>query len=198
MFNQPKLKKITRAILIIFTVGMNQKLIANECDHYREEIEYYQHLRGIGGNADEMNRWTAIGHDLEDKYYRCSRNTDINPTMETASGEKPTSEPVRVKRGHSPMRGSSSNDSQLQSLIKTCNYWIEASNENLTQDNINFRDTACRAVDNYNQNNELGSTNSSPQPQAVRTLKDCIKPKNLIDSDVNACMQGNLEPRWKK
>ena len=49
MFNQLKLKKIT---LIIFAVGMSQKLIANECDHYREEIEYYQHLRGIGGNAD--------------------------------------------------------------------------------------------------------------------------------------------------
>jgi len=193
---------LARIIPLIFTptailvaTFASHSLGAEPCDYYKEEIDYYQQLRRNGGNAEEMTRWTAIGHDLDSKYYRCRKDNEV--VIQTAAGDK--SDPVYApeSQAYKPLRHTSlKDDEQLQHLTKTCNYWIETTNDNPTQDNSNFRDTACRAVDNYE--NGQGNSNSPTDAIPVRKLKDCIKPHNLIDHEVNECVKGNIEPTWRK
>lgn len=38
---------------------------------------------------------------------------------------------------------------------------------------------------------------ASAELPILRSLKDCIKPNNLIDNDVQECRQGLREPSWK-
>lgn len=185
---------LTPATLLTLTFA-SHNLSAEPCDYYKEEITYYENLRRNGGNSDEMNRWTAIGHELDDKYRHCRQDNEV--VIQTAAGEK--SQPVYAPptQAYKPLRRSSlKDDEQLQRLTKTCNYWIETTNDNPTQDNSNFRDTACRAVDNYE--NGQASNNSPSDKMPVRKLKDCIKPHNLVDHEVNECVRGNIDPYWQK
>jgi hypothetical protein len=174
----------------------NHTLAANECDYYKEGVEHYEKLRRMGGNIDEMNYWTSKGHELEDKLYHCRRDANINPVIQTTTDNPPPDQTTIPKRQHMPLVRSFADDPQLQRLIKTCNYWITQTNENASQDNINFRDTACRAVNNHQNAQESPST--ATNITAVRKLKDCIKPDNRIDNDVNECVKGNIEPIWRK
>jgi hypothetical protein len=93
------------------------------------------------------------------------------------------------------LRKDVSDNPQLKKLTQTCNYWIGVTNENPTEDNSNFRDTACHAVDNYHPGSESPAQSASI---TVRKLKECIKSNNLIDQEVNECMRGMIEPIWKK
>lgn len=174
-----------------------QTLAAKSCDHYKDKIEHYQNLRRSGGSMAKMNRWTARGHELEDALRKCTRENG-GSVIQIASGSqtKATKNSSRKKTVHTALRKNNSNDEQLQRLTQTCNYWITQTNENSSQDNINFRETACNAVDNYQpeSNNSAPTSNTNP----VRKLKDCIKPNNLIDADVNECIKGNIEPTWKQ
>lgn len=182
--------------LILLT---NQSQAANECDYYKEGVEHYEKLRRAGGSSNEMNYWTAKGHELEDKLYRCQRDTNINPVIQTTTNDSPAEKPASttaLKRQHIPLRSSFVDDPQLQRLIETCNYWIKQTNENASQDNINFRDSACRSVDNYQD--ALENPRAPSTTVGVRKLKDCMKPNNRIDNEVNECVKGNIEPTWKK
>lgn len=187
----------TALLLTILTTAIftSHNASAEPCDYYKEEITYYENLRRNGGNAEEMGRWTAIGHELDDKYYHCRQDNKV--VIQTTAGDK--AEPVYAptNQAYKPLRRTSlKDDEQLQRLTKTCNYWIEVTNENPTQDNSNFRETACRAVDNYESGQ--GNAGSTKDAMPVRKLKDCIKPHNLIDHDVNECVKGNIDPTWKK
>lgn len=185
----------TQAVLVSI-IFVSHNASAEPCDHYKEEITYYENLRRNGGNTDEMRHWTAIGHELDDKYYHCRKDNEV--VIQTAAGEKSQPAYAPPNQAYKPLRRTSlKDDEQLQRLTKTCNYWVETTNENPTQDNSNFRDTACRAVDNYQQNGQTNS-NSPTDSMPIRKLKDCIKPNNLIDYDVNECVKGNIEPTWKK
>lgn len=190
--------KIISAGLIAVIALTNQSQADNECDYYKEGVEHYQKLRRMGGSSDEMNYWTAKGHELEDKLYHCRQDTSINPVIQTTSNDAPTepqTEAKSTRRQHIPLRSSFTDDPQLQRLTDTCNYWIKQTNDNASQDNISFRDSACRSVDNYQ--------NALKNPRAattigVRKLKDCMKPNNRIDYEVNECAKGNIEPTWRK
>jgi hypothetical protein len=37
-----------------------------------------------------------------------------------------------------------------------------------------------------------------PSSANVKKLRECIKPNNLIDNQVNECLKGKLEPSWYK
>lgn len=190
--------KIISAGLIALMALTNQSQAANECDHYKEGVEHYQKLRRMGGSSNEMNYWTAKGHELEDKLYHCRQDTSINPVIQTTANDTPAETPTQTtapRRQHIPLRSSFVEDSQLQRLIETCNYWIKQANENASQDNINFRDSACRAVDNHQD--ALENPSAPTTPTAVRKLKDCMKPNNRIDHEVNECVKGNVEPTWR-
>jgi len=216
--------KILCAGLIVTVALTHQSWAANECDAYKERAAYYQKLRNMGGNADEMNYWTAKGHELDEEIYLCQRDTAINPVVQVTTNNTPTqiatdtpAATKAAKRLHVPLRSSISDDTRLQGLIQTCNYWIKLSNENAAQDNISFRDIACSAVDKYqdaprtssdrsvSDNQRVPVNQSVPSNQnkpsttaAVKKLKDCIKPNNHIDHEVNECVKGNIKPIWRK
>lgn len=179
----------------VWLLTASQTLLATECSYYKEGVEYYEQLRRAGGNAEEMNFWTAKGHELEDKLYRCKQDSEKNPTIQTASGEEPRI-PASSKPEQTPLRRSFSKDPQTQRLMETCNYWIQQTNQTPSQDNRNFRDSACRALDTYQ--NQPDKSASPDSIHHIRKLKDCVKANNLIDQDVNECLKGNLEPTWKK
>ena len=197
MFTRPNLATFIFAIAIFASTFANQAFAANSCTSYKEKIEHYENLRRAGGSMAQMNRWTARGHELEDAMRKCTQDNG-GSVIQIASGNetKSTKASTRNKPEHKALRKNRSDDEQLQRLIQTCNYWITQSNETSSQDNINFRETACNAVDSYQpeSNNSVATSN----PIAVRKLKDCIKPNNLIDDKVNECIKGNIEPTWKK
>jgi hypothetical protein len=184
------------AALFVSTFA-HQTLAAKSCDHYKDKIEHYENLRRAGGSMTKMNRWTTRGHELEDALRKCTQ-ANGGSVIQIASGSqtKTTKNSVRKKTEHLALRKSNSDDEQLQQLIQTCNYWIAQSNANSSQDNINFRETACNAVDNYQPESDNPASTSNTIP--VRKLKDCIKPNNLIDADVNECIKGDIEPTWKQ
>lgn len=180
---------------IFISAFTNQAAAATKsCASYKEKIEHYENLRRDGGSVAQMNRWTARGHELEEAQRKCAQDNG-GSIIQIASGSDSKSNKTSKKPEHKALRKSNSSDEQLQKRIQTCNYWITQSNANASQDNINFRETACNAVDNYQteSNNSAPTSNTTP----VRKLKDCIKPNNLIDGEVNECMKGNIEPTWK-
>jgi hypothetical protein len=191
-------KMIVTGLLALILLT-NQSQAANECDYYKEGVEHYEKLRRMGGSSDDMNYWTAKGHELEDKLYHCRQDTSLNPVIQTTANNVPTetqTEAKSTRRQHIPLRSSVEDDPQLQRLIQTCNYWIKQTNENASQDNINFRDSACRSVDNHQD--ALENPRAPTTTVGVRKLKDCMKPNNRIDYEVNECVKGNIEPTWKK
>lgn len=197
MFTQYYPTHFIIAVVLLVSTFAPQALAAKSCDHYKDKIEHYENLRRAGGSMAKMNRWTTRGHELEDALRKCIQ-VNGGGVIQIASGSqtKATKNASRKKTAHTALRKNNSSDEHLQRLTQTCNYWITQSNENSTQDNINFRETACNAVDNYRpeSNNPVSTSNTNP----VRKLKDCIKPNNLIDADVNECMKGNIEPTWKQ
>ena len=191
-------KMISMGLLALILLT-NQSQAANECDYYKEGVEHYEKLRRMGGSSNEMNYWTAKGHEFEDKLYLCRQDTTINPVIQTTAKDEPAeiqTDPKVAKRQHIPLRSSFVDDPQLQRLIETCNYWIKQTNDNASQDNQNFRDTACRAVDKHQD--ALDNPGTPNTTAAVRKLKDCIKSNNRIDHEVNECVKGNIEPTWRK
>jgi len=180
-------------ILLSLTCGIAQ---ASDCNKYKKQIEHYENLRRNGGSAKSMNRWTETGHKLDDKLREC--NQDTNPVIQIVSGNQSISKARKKSTNpkNMPLRKNVSDNPRLRKLTQTCNYWISVANENSTDDNANFRDTACHAVDNYDADSEIVTT--SANTMTVRKLKECIKPNNLIDQEVNECMKGAMEPIWKK
>ena len=181
--------------LLSLTCSLTQ---AADCSKYKKQIEHYENLRRNGGSAKSMSRWTATGHKLEEKYYQCSKDRSSNPVIQIVSGNQSISKAQKKssKPKNMPLRKNVSDNPQLRKLTQTCNYWIGEANQNPTDNNRNFRETACRAVDNYQADPE--SETLLADTVMVRKLKDCIKSNNLIDQDVNECMKGTLEPIWKK
>jgi hypothetical protein len=197
MFIQSYPTAITIALALFISTFANPVHAAKSCDHYKDKIERNNNLLRAGGSMAKMNRWTARGHELEDALRKCTQENGGSVIQITSGSQtKAIKTSSRKKTSPAALRKNNSNDEQLQRLTQTCNYWITQSNENSSQDNINFRETACNAVDNYQPeaNNPAPTSNAIP----VRKLKDCIKPNNFIDGDVNECMKGNIEPTWKQ
>lgn len=91
---------------------------------------------------------------------------------------------------------SDSKDAELQQLIATCNRWIDISNNSPTFENQSTRDTACRTA--ANKEALLKNPKQTSEIKIKRSIKDCIKPNNIIDKDVKECMQELKEPDWNK
>jgi len=181
--------------LLSLTCSLTQ---AADCSKYKKQIEHYENLRRNGGSAKSMSRWTATGHKLEEKYHQCSKDRSGNPVIQIVSGNQSIAKAQKKssKPKNMPLRKNVSDNAQLRKLTQTCNYWIGEANQNPTDNNRNFRETACNAVDSYQADAE--SETLIADTVMVRKLKDCIKSNNLIDQDVNECMKGTLEPIWKK
>lgn len=158
------------------------------CEQWQEKIDRVNAYKRKGGNAKQVNRWNKERKFYAQQYYECQRE---KPRIHTASkrSTRNQSAPIAVQQ----LRTSQSTNPVIQQLLATCNFWIATTNHHPTQDNRNFRDSACSTFEQAEQNPPA----ISAAPELQRKVSACIKPGNLIDEDVHACMKGALDPYWR-
>lgn len=158
------------------------------CEKWQDKVERYTALQRQGGSAKQMNHWRTQKKFYSAQYLECLRS---QPRIHRAAGIPQKGR--RPKTDYQPPRNTTSDNSVVQQLLATCNFWIETYNNQPTSDHKSFRDGACRKLDSAEQNPPIFTTNS-PLP---RSAKECIKPNNLIDAEVYQCMSGKREPYWR-
>src|SRR5690606_6440234 len=85
------------------------------------------------------------------------------------------------------------NTKRLQKLITTCKYCSNNHNNHQSFDNRNYRDIACKAVSSREREIRYPK---KPETPIVRSVKECMKPGNVIDDEVKDCAQGKISPYW--
>lgn len=178
----------TMLISVILSAAITNSSIASpqNCETYQHKINRLQTLNAKGGKAKQLqSRRQQINH-YEAELYKCSNIQKIQIVNNNRKN--------KIKTQREKLRSSKTQNPQLQQLIKTCNYWIIQNNQFPSWDNSNFKDTACRAVD---EKKDAIDNPAARIASNVRPLKDCIKPNNVIDDDVNDCMKGIKEANWK-
>lgn len=159
------------------------------CEALQAKVERYTTLKRGGGSAKQMNRWSAQKRDYTERYRECRR---AQPKVHRASGAKKNNK-KKIKTDYQQRRVLTSNNPVTQKLLTTCNFWIDSYNRNPNRDNKNYRDTACRALDNAIKQ----KPNSAVHTPFERSLKDCIKPNNHVDDEVKECMRGERQAEWQ-
>ncbi len=181
-----------KRILWVFLLGVcvsNSGLAETDCSVYEAKIRKLEDLRRQGGSLKQMQRWRMQTEEATSKKFSCRKESAI----QIASGNTASPKAKPIKSPRIKLRKNSSEDPQVQQLLSTCNYWIDEYNNNQSDNNSAFRNTACRALD------KKLATKEAPTPidiANVRSLKECIKPNNLIDNDVQECRQGLRNPVW--
>jgi hypothetical protein len=185
--------KINTTATMLISVMLSSSIIHSSiasppnCETYQRQINRLQTLNARGGKAKQLQSRRQQINQYEAELYKCSNTQKIQIVNNNKKNN--------TKNKREKLRPIKTQNPQLQQLIKTCNYWINQNNQYPSWDNTNFRDTACRAADER----EDAITNPASQiAPNIRTLKDCIKPSNLIDDEVNECMKGIKEASWKK
>lgn len=158
------------------------------CEQFQTKVQQYTTLKRKGGSARQMNRWQAQKRHYAKLYAECLRN---QPRIHSTSVAPRNSHHQPTQ--HIPRRRTTSDNPITQKLLATCNFWVDSYNRHPNADNKTYRDTACRALDQAEQNPPNGVNNDLP----LRPLKECIKPNNLLDDEVHACMHGELKPSWR-
>lgn len=159
------------------------------CEQYQAKLERYVALKRKGGKATQMNRWSRLKKEASEQYQECLR---AQPRIHRTDNSYKTRQVIKPKRA--APRSTSSENPITQRLLNTCNFWIATYNHQPDNDNKSFRDTACRALDQAEQNPPV----VMDSPVVQRSVKECIKPGNILDDDVHDCMQGTREPEWRK
>lgn len=180
-------------ILWILLSGCTFNACAKDCTIYHDKIRKLEDLKRSGGSLKQMERWRIQAEDVANKERQCNKSGAI----QIASGSSVSTSKSRTKSARpaqQKLRTSDNQDPQIQQLLSTCNYWIGQQNSAPSEDNRVFRDSACRMFDN-----SLAMTNhySPTDSLNLRSLKDCIKPNNLIDNEVHECRQGLRDPSWR-
>lgn len=175
--------------MLISAAIATKESIAQDCRGYEEKIQYYTDLKRDGGTIRQTNRWHNERNRYKKLYQDCKRSGGNTGTIDKVR-RSPAKNNYANYRDHVH---SNTNDSTLKKLIKTCNYWISTHNNNPSFDNRNYRDIACKAV----SARERDLRNPAPaETPIVRSVKECMKPNNLIDEEVKDCAQGKIEPYW--
>jgi hypothetical protein len=177
---------VLSTLLFIFMGGLYNPVHA--CEQWQAKIDRVNAHKRKGGNAKQVNRWNKERKYYAEQYYECQRE---KPRIHTAS--KRTSSNRKVTVSAQPVRVSQSNNPATQQLLATCNFWITTTNRQPTNDNENFRNTACAAF----EQSERNPPPISATPNLQRNVSTCIKAGNLLDDEVHACMKGELDPYWR-
>ena len=179
------MKYIIPFLLIIIA----ETTAANDCSWFEREADRYTDLRRNGGSQWQMNRWLEKRNEYRQKYHDCRLDGGTTGQIEKARGSG-------NRNNYADYRDhvhSNTNDETLQKLISTCNYWISTHNNHPSFDNRNYRDIACKAVSARER--EMRSPRPADTP-IVRSVKECMKPNNVIDDEVKDCAQGKINPYW--
>lgn len=181
------MNKVIIAILFIGVITP-PAATANDCTYWHQQINQVSRWSNNGGNADQQRRLQRQQSYLQSQLAKCQGTTPGPISVARGQPSNDTS--------HTPMNylRSDNKDEELQQLIATCNRWIGISNNSPTFENQSTRDTACRAA--TNKEALLKNPKQTSEIKIKRSIKECIKPNNVIDHEVKACMQGLKEPYW--
>jgi hypothetical protein len=160
--------------------------LANDCTYWQHQINS---VGRSGGNSAQQQYWQRQRSYLQGQLAKC-QGTTPGP-ISVARGQPSNS------TNYTPMNYLKSDiqDAELQQLIATCNRWIGINSSSPTFENQSTRDTACRTA--TNKEALLKNPKAISEIKIKRSIKDCIKPNNIIDRDVKECMQGLKEPTWQ-
>jgi len=162
--------------------------LANNCGYHEAEIQRYTDLKRGGGNATRQGNWSRQRNYHKRELAKC------NPVVR--EGNVSTASGQGNQRNYSdnrPEREITASNPALRKLQETCNFWIREHNRSATRDTLSQRNAACKAADQGHRD----ITTANPQyVEHIRSFKDCVKPGNVVDNEVSACMQGRLIPYW--
>ena len=181
------LKRIIVAALLVMFITPTLAT-ANNCVYWKRQINKVSSWSKNGGNARQQQDWQRQQSYLQSQLDKC-QGTTPGP-ISVARGQAPSHSPnyTPATRLHSTNK-----DAELQQLIATCNRWIDIANSSNTFENQSIKDTACRAA--HNKEAQFNNPTTS-EIKIKRSIKECIKPNNVVDSEVKECMQGLKEPTW--
>lgn len=182
---------IATAALII-NILIIEKASANECWRIERQLNKANYMLNRGGDASYMKLWRqARDHNAEELPKCRKRFGEGDTSIRVAKG---SSTGTNRRYANEQLRPINTNNPNLRKVIETCNFWIHQHNQNANEDNRVMRNTACRNAANMER--EIASKKGQEEFKAVRSLKECAKPNNVIDNDVKLCMQGTKEPNW--
>ena len=184
---EEKLNYAIIAILFISTL-ISSLATANDCTYWQLQINKVSRWGNSGGNAAQQQRWQRQQNYLREQLAKCQGTTPGPISVARGAPDKSDSYSPRA------LLRSDIKNAELQALIATCNRWIGISNNNPTFENQSTRDTACRTA--TNKEALLKNPKEISEIKIKRSIKECIKPNNVIDHEVKACMQGLKEPSW--
>lgn len=159
------------------------------CDYHQQRLDGYNQKRRTGGSNRQMNDWLRKRNYHRSQLAECIRSARSQNIQSTAASRQ-----RRYDDRQSEIKITAT-DPRVVSLYQTCNFWIREHNQHATGDTLAQRNTACRNAKNAEREEHTGVSQS---PVHSRLLKDCVKPGNLIDNDVSACLQGTMTPDWNE
>lgn len=162
---------------------------AKSCEYHQQRLESYNQKRRAGGNSRQMNNWLRQRNYHRDQLAECIRSSRLQ-NIQTTSGTRQR----RYDDRQSEIKITAT-DERIVRLYQTCNFWIREHNQHATGDTLAQRNAACRIAKNAEPEQHATASNT---PVHSRSLKDCVKPGNLIDNEVSACLQGKLAPGWNE
>lgn len=163
---------------------------AEGCERFQEKVEQLRKRRRSGGSASQMDRWRDKQREYRNRYHACRRSGG-GPGIQSVSGQTA----LHRNPDYEKPRETDSGDGRINKLLETCNYWVAYYNREPTDTHQSYRDTACRA---FREAERRGVRPATALPEHRRSLQECIKPDNQLDNDVQACLEGRLEPVWNR
>ncbi len=174
---------------MLFTGGLTPTVaMANDCFYWQKQINKVNSWSRNGGNTRQQKDWQRQQNYLQNQLAKCQGTTPGPISITTGQASNNTN--------YAPAAHLNSNikDDELQQLITTCNRWVDIANSSATFENQSTRDTACRAA--TNKESQLKHPTQTSEIKIKRSIKECMKPNNVVDKDVKECMQGLKEPTW--
>lgn len=162
---------------------------ADNCNWWQSKLSRTERNIHGGGNQSQVKQWNKERNYYAKELEKCNKSNGTHRWIETTGARAQDTSHKRE-----PLRTTTTNNPQLQQVINACNFWIQQYNQAPDENNRAMKNTACSSID------RMANTTDTAPPKdefkVKRSLKDCVKPNNKIDSDVKQCMQGLKEPHW--
>lgn len=183
---------MTKGIIVLtalLLIGFTDAASANDCNWWQSKLNRAERKINGGGNQSQVKQWNKERNYYAKELEKCNKSNGTHKWIETAGAKAQNNSYKRE-----PLRTVTTDNPQLQQVINTCNFWIQQYNQDPDENNRAMKNTACSNIDRMA--NTTDTTAPKDEFKAKRSLKDCVKPNNKIDSDVKLCMQGLKEPHW--
>jgi hypothetical protein len=194
------MQKTFISLAVFLALSLPYIALANTCGEWQSKLKSTQRKLDNSRNQSQIRQWKKESNYFKNELDKCNKKNGTHRWIAISDGK---SQQPPQRRAREKLRPINTDNAQLRQIIATCNYWIDQYNQNATDNNRAFKNSACINADKATQ--EVGALKekapeldlaASPLELSVskRTLKECMKPNNRIDEDVKRCMQGEMTP----